>query len=181
MMIVRALFPALSVGFCLALFAGAPAHAAGGKSASAAEAVAGRTLVLGRISNNPRKHLPKMDKLAGYLAVKLKDLGVGGVRSVTVPDRGAMASALGRGEVDLYSETILSSLYLEAHGGEIILREWKKGVAHYCSVIVVRTDRAITNLGDLQGRKIAFEDLLVDGRSRGILGAALDVLELELE
>lgn len=29
--------------------------------------------------------------------------------------------------------------------------------------------------------KVAFEDVLVDGRSRGILGAALDILKLELE
>ncbi len=29
--------------------------------------------------------------------------------------------------------------------------------------------------------KIAFEDVLVDGRSRGILGAALDILKRELE
>jgi predicted hotdog family 3-hydroxylacyl-ACP dehydratase len=29
--------------------------------------------------------------------------------------------------------------------------------------------------------KVAFEDVLVDGRSRGILGAALDILKLEFE
>ncbi len=36
-------------------------------------------------------------------------------------------------------------------------------------------------LHNRQTGKVAFEDVLVNGRSRGILGAALDVLELELE
>jgi hypothetical protein len=36
-------------------------------------------------------------------------------------------------------------------------------------------------LHNRQTGKVAFEDVLVDGESRGILGAALDVLELELE
>jgi hypothetical protein len=36
-------------------------------------------------------------------------------------------------------------------------------------------------LHNRQTGKIAFEDVRVNGRSRGILGAALDVLELELE
>ena len=61
--------------------------------------------------------------------------------------------------VDFYSETILSALYLEAQGGgEIILREWKKGVASYRSVIVARADSGITELADLRGGKVAFED-----------------------
>jgi len=36
-------------------------------------------------------------------------------------------------------------------------------------------------LHNRQTDKVAFEDVLVNGRSRGILGAALDILELELE
>ena len=36
-------------------------------------------------------------------------------------------------------------------------------------------------LHNRQTGKIAFEDVLVNGRSRGILGAALDFLELEFE
>ena len=36
-------------------------------------------------------------------------------------------------------------------------------------------------LHNRQTGKVAFENVLVNGRSRGILGAALDILELELE
>jgi hypothetical protein len=36
-------------------------------------------------------------------------------------------------------------------------------------------------LHNRQTRKVALEDVLVNGRSRGILGAALDMFQLELE
>jgi phosphonate transport system substrate-binding protein len=70
-----------------------------------------------------------------------------------------MAAYLREGKADFYSETVLTALYLEQHGNsQIVLREWKKGVASYRSVVVVSTDSGINELSDLRGRKIAFED-----------------------
>ncbi|MDX1484880.1 MAG: phosphate/phosphite/phosphonate ABC transporter substrate-binding protein [Alphaproteobacteria bacterium] len=148
----------LAAGLCIAVTA-VPSNGARAEAQAGAEAAPGNTLVLGRITGNPRKQLPKMTDFAAYLAGKLKDLGVGRVNTLAVPDRAAMARALKDGRVDFYSETVLSALYLEAYGeGEILLREWKKGVASYRSVIVAKVGSGITELADLRGGKVAFED-----------------------
>ena len=70
-----------------------------------------------------------------------------------------MIELLRRGEVDLISETPFSAFFLAAHGGgEIILREWKKGKASYYTVFIARKDSGIDSLADLRGKMIVFED-----------------------
>ena len=70
-----------------------------------------------------------------------------------------MVELLRRGEVDLISETPFSAFFLAARGGgEIILREWKKGKASYHTVFITRKDNGINSLADLRGKKIVFED-----------------------
>jgi phosphonate transport system substrate-binding protein len=97
--------------------------------------------------------------MAAYLAGKVKDLGIREVRTIVVPNRETMAEYLRDGKVDFLSETVLTALYLEKHGkSQILMREWKKGVSNYRSIIVVAKDSGISKLSDLRGRKIAFED-----------------------
>jgi phosphonate transport system substrate-binding protein len=63
------------------------------------------------------------------------------------------------GTIDVVSETPLSALLFEEEAGaELILREWKSGVAAYRTVFVTRADSGIEVLEDLKDKAIAFED-----------------------
>lgn len=117
------------------------------------------TIVVGRISEDPKKQYPRIEAMANYLASRLGDWGIerGEVRIVASNDD--MVVDLRTGRVDVLSETAISALYLEEQAGaEILLREWKKGVRSYRSVFITRKDADIKSLTDLTRRKIAFED-----------------------
>jgi len=116
-------------------------------------------ITVGRISEDPRKFFPRLRKFADYLAKQLDDEGdrKGGV--IVSPNLGEMARQIRNGQVDIISETPFAALRLvESAGAEILLREWKKGVAEYRTVFFARRDSNIKSLSDLVGRKIAFED-----------------------
>lgn len=119
----------------------------------------GRRLVLGRISGEPHKHVDKLRSLADYLAPRLADRGIAGVDILITESPEHMKELLKTGEVDLFSETAFVALSLIQDGiAKPLLREWKKGVSEYHSVIVVRKDSGLSNLSDLVGHKFAFED-----------------------
>lgn len=119
----------------------------------------GRKLVLGRISSEPRKHIDRLQAMAEYLASRLAEHGVIGSEIVVVDSVDAMRELFRNGNVDLISETAFAALDLSEDGpAEPLLREWKKGVAQYHTVIVARKDSGIAALEDLRGRKFAFED-----------------------
>ncbi len=127
--------------------------------APAALAEPGQRLVIGRISDEPHKHLARLRVMADYLADQLADHGIAGVDVVIADSAGRMRSLLQEGRVDLLSETAFTAFDLiEAGAAKPLLREWKKGVAHYHTVIVVRKDSGLRTLADLEGRKFAFED-----------------------
>ncbi|MEQ8194464.1 MAG: phosphate/phosphite/phosphonate ABC transporter substrate-binding protein [Rhodospirillales bacterium] len=131
-----------------------PARAA---AADAAQRKA--TIVVGRVSGNPRSTYPKLDKFAGYLAHKLRPLGItrGEVRIVRSSRQ--MIRLLQEGKIDFLSETIMSALLMQERAkAEILLREWKKKRGWYWSIIIARSESNIRGLPDLRGRKIAFED-----------------------
>ena len=120
---------------------------------------AGKTLVLGKISTSPHKHLKSLQSMADYLVSHMHDLGYSHGKVLLTPDKQGLARNLRQGKVDLITETAFSTMYLhEAAGAEPILRKWKKGIAEYHSVIFVRKDSGINNLDDLKGKTIAFED-----------------------
>ena len=125
--------------------------------AQAAEA--GQRLVLGRISGEPHKHIERLRTMADYLAVRLADHGVSGIDILVAESPERMRHMIERGEVDLFSETAFVALDFINDGlAKPLLREWKKGVAQYHSVVVVRKDSGIRTLADLSGHKFAFED-----------------------
>ncbi len=126
---------------------------------STAQAQDGVTLVIGRITDSPDKHYKRMAQMAEYLAAELVDYGVGGVDVMIYPTEEEMAEALRRGRVDIVSETPFLALELQEEGVvDILMREWKKGVPEYHSVIVVRKDSPAQSLADLAGRRVTFED-----------------------
>jgi len=135
-------------------------QAATADHASASAAAQPRTtIVLGRVSDDPVKHLPRMQAMAEYLAARLAPYGITKGEAIVARDNEEMAGLLRSGRVDLFSETVMSALFLqERANSEILLREWKKGVASYRSVIFTRKDSDVRTLHDLGGRSIGFED-----------------------
>ena len=144
--------------FGLWLGAGAPALA---EETTAAPQTAGRehTLVVGVVTKDPKKQFPKLQAMADYLASRLGDRGIERGAVVAAADNEAMIRLLRTGAVDVLSETAFSAVrFATEAGAEILLREWKKGVAEYRSVFITRRDSGIASLADLRGRKIGFED-----------------------
>ncbi len=124
-----------------------------------AQAAEGSMLVIGRITDNPDKHQKRLDRMAEYLAGELADYGVTSVGTVMVETQAEMADLMRAGRVDILSETPFMAIQLESEGVvDILMREWKKGVPEYHSVIVVRKDSAVRGLADLAGRRVSFED-----------------------
>lgn len=118
-----------------------------------------RTFVVGRVSENPKKVYPRLEKLAKYLARRLEPLGITAGGVLVAKDNREMISYLRHGDVDLVAESVLSSiLYSEEAGAEILLREWRNGVPEYHSIFFAREDSGIKRLADLRGKKVAFED-----------------------
>lgn len=144
-------------------------------------AAEGRYLTLGRITDEPGKNIKRLNAMAGYLDTILESDGISAVRIVIAETPQHMATLLRNGEVDLFSETPLAAFELmEAGLAEPLMREWKKGVAEYHSVIIARSHGEVVSLQDLSGRKFAFED---PGSTSGYFlpRMALEAAGLELE
>jgi phosphonate transport system substrate-binding protein len=117
------------------------------------------TLVVGRVTNNPRKDYPRFKAFADYLSARLGDQGITGSQVQFTNDNDTMVALLREGVVDLIPESVFPALtYVDKAGAKLILREWRDGVASYHSVIFARKDSGITALSDLLGKTIAFED-----------------------
>lgn len=131
--------------------------------ATAPEADAGAvsretTLVVGRISNNPRKDYAPLKALADYLAAHLKDTGIDRAVVRFAENTDQMAALLRSGTVDLVFDTVLPAVQYEAQtGAKLLLREWRDGAPDYRSVLFKRRDRPIPAIHALAGRKVAFE------------------------
>ncbi len=120
---------------------------------------AGQVFVIGRVSGDPQQNYPRLRAIADYLGKRLKDLGISKTAVRLVRNNREMLRLLHEGEVDFISETPFSALLFARKGGtEIILREWKKGVASYHTVFIARKDSGIDSVSDLKGKIIAFED-----------------------
>jgi phosphonate transport system substrate-binding protein len=119
----------------------------------------GRTIIVGRVSGNPKKHFVKLETMAGYLARRLRDVGIRQGTFVVAKDGKDMIRLLREGRIDVLSETAFSAIHFTRRGGaEILLREWKKGIAEYRTVFFTQKASAIRSLADLRGKVIAFED-----------------------
>lgn len=118
-----------------------------------------KPFVVGKVSDNPKKHYRYLKPMADYLAEKLKDHGYSEGRVLMTKNNQQMIEYLRQGRVDLVTETLLSAVeFQDRAGAEIILLKWKKGTPTYHSVIFARKDSGIDKPLDLLGKVIAFED-----------------------
>lgn len=149
--------------------------------AAPAYAGEGQQLTLGRITQEPGKNIDRLNGMAEYLSAVLAPNGIDAVKVVIAENPDRMGEMLRNGEVDLFSETPFVALDLmEAGLAEPLMREWKKGVAEYHSIIIARGDGEVRSLEDLRGRKVAFED---PGSTSGYFlpRAAMEAAGLSLE
>lgn len=118
-----------------------------------------QTLVIGKVSSNPKKHYKYLKPMVDYMVQHLRHLGITEGRVLMAKDNQEMMRYLQEGKVDWVTETVFSALLFVDQGeAEILLRKWKKGVPDYHTVFVTRKDSGIHALADLKGRTIAFED-----------------------
>jgi phosphonate transport system substrate-binding protein len=116
-------------------------------------------LVVGKVSDNPKKAHPAFAALGKYLVKAANGAGLKTSSVVLTQTSSEMAEKLRKGEVDIISDTLFGALVYERDAGaEIALREWKRGVPAYNSLIVVRADSGIDSLEKLAGRRMVFED-----------------------
>lgn len=118
-----------------------------------------RRLVIGKVSENPRKHFWYLKPIADYAAGHLADLGIEEAGVLMAKDNATMVRYLKNGEVDWVTETPFSALvFAEEADAQIILSRHKKGMATYRPLFFSRRDSGIEELTDLEGRRIALED-----------------------
>lgn len=131
---------------CLLLLAAGVAPAAEG------------TLVLGRISDDPRQHYEQLRPLLDYVVPRMRSVGIREGRVLMARDPQQMMSYLRRGKVDWVTETPGTGLLLaDRAGARPLLLTERSGSREYRSVIFVRRDSGITDLSQLLGRTIAFQ------------------------
>ena len=143
-----------------------------------------KTFVIGRITENPKKHHAALEEMATYILTYLKDFGYEAIDVVIAQNVEDMLDHMRAGEVDIISETAFGAVRLvDEANAEALLREWKKGVASYRSVFFAANDTGISTLADLKGKRILFEDA---GSTSGFFiplsilrQAGLETVELE--
>jgi phosphonate transport system substrate-binding protein len=118
-----------------------------------------QTLIIGKVSEDPKKHYKTLKPIADYAVERMGDLGVRQTKVLFAKDNAMMLSYLHQGKVDWITETPFSAITFTKKGkAEIILRRWKKGVFEYHTVFFTRKNKKIFSLEDLKGKTIAFED-----------------------
>ncbi len=132
--------------FSLLLLSAGMVHAADG------------VLVLGRISDDPRRHYEQLQPLLDYVVPRMRSVGIREGRVLMARDPQQMMSYLRRGKVDWVTETPGTALLLaDRAGARPLLLTERAGAREYRSVIFVRRDSGITELSELLGRTIAFQ------------------------
>lgn len=96
---------------------------------SATEHDRDRTLVIGKVSSNPKKHYRYLKPIAEYVIKHMGDLGIDRVEVLMARNNRQLTRYLKQGRVDWVTETVFSALeFEEKAGAEILLLKWKKGV-----------------------------------------------------
>ena len=132
--------------FLLILLLAGPAAAADG------------VLVLGRISDDPRRHHEQLKPLLDYVVPRMRTVGITQGRVLMARDPQQMMSYLRRGKVDWVTETPGTGLLLaDRAGARPLLLTERSGAREYRSVIFTHRDSGITELSQLRGRTIAFQ------------------------
>lgn len=116
------------------------------------------TLVLGRVSDDPRVHYARLQPLLDYVVPRMADLGIREGRVLMARDAQQMTSYLRQGKVDWVSETSGAALgFVERAQARILLRARRGGLYDYHSVFFTRRDSSIHELANLRGRALGFQ------------------------
>ncbi len=140
-------------------------------------------LVIGKVSDNPKKHYGYLKPMVDYAVSMMGDLGITRGEVLMAPSNEVMIEYLKAGRVDWVTEAPFSALiFRDEAEAVLLLRKWKRGVPKYRTVFFVRKDSGIATLADLRGRTMAFED---DGSSSAffvpasvLLGTGLKLVPL---
>ena len=117
------------------------------------------TLVIGKVSHNPKKHYHYLRPIARYAASKLNDLGIDKAKVRMARTKQQLAQWLRDGYVDWVTETAYATAYfMDVAAAEPIAKKWKKGADVYHTVCFARRDSGIGQISDLVGKRIALED-----------------------
>ena len=152
--------------------------------ALSADGLRERTLVIGKVSSNPKKHYRYLKPIAEYAVRHMHDLGIDRVKVLMAKNNRQMIRYLKQGKVDWVTETVFSAVEFEqAAGAEILLLKWKKGVATYNTVFIARKGTGINQLQDLKDKIITLQD---KGSSTGffipmalMMDVGLELVELQ--
>jgi phosphonate transport system substrate-binding protein len=118
------------------------------------------TLVLGRISDNPKQHYEALRPLLDYVVPRMRNVGIRQGRILMARDAQQMMSYLRRHRVDWLTETpAMAVAYRERVGARILLATERGGGRNYHTVFFVRRDSGIGSIAELAGRSIAFQNL----------------------
>ncbi|HEX4854483.1 phosphate/phosphite/phosphonate ABC transporter substrate-binding protein [Arenimonas sp.] len=121
-------------------------------------AAADGVLVLGRISDDPRRHHEQLKPLLDYVVPRMRTVGITEGRVLMARDPQQMMSYLRRGKVDWVTETPGTGLLLaDRAGARPLLLTERSGAREYRSVVFVRRDSGITEIDQLLGKTIAFQ------------------------
>ena len=135
-------------------------------------------LVLGRISDDPRRHYEQLKPLIDYVVPRMKDVGITEGRVLMARDPQQMMSYLRRGKVDWVTETPGTGLLLaDRAGARPLLLTERSGSREYRTVFFVRRDSGITELSQLLGKTIAFQS---PSSTSAYLVPAMALLERDL-
>ena len=117
------------------------------------------TLVLGRISDDPKQHYEAMRPLLDYVVPRMRSAGIRQGRILMARDAQQMMSYLRRHRVDWLTETpAMAVAYRERVGARILLATERGGGRNYHTVFFVRKDSGIDSIRALTGRSIAFQN-----------------------
>ncbi|MFC7049782.1 phosphate/phosphite/phosphonate ABC transporter substrate-binding protein [Emcibacter nanhaiensis] len=115
--------------------------------------------VIASISEKPSEEVKKFKKLAEHLQESLEEFGYTRSRVFIARDTEAVAKAFRDGVVDIFMDSpLVVEKVNDLADSKTVLRRWKKGTAHYHSVIFTLRDSPIEALPDLVGKTIAFDD-----------------------
>jgi phosphonate transport system substrate-binding protein len=117
-----------------------------------------QTVVIGAINSSPSKRISAMQPLADYLAKQLADQGIVRGEVKIAQNIDAMVQMLQSGEVDVFFDTAYTALVISNQTNtQPSLRWWKGGQAEYHTVFLTRANSAITEINQLKGSVIGFE------------------------
>ena len=150
----RASLSSLALGALVVVAQGLAQPASGQDSAE------GRTtLVIGKVTNDPKTNYGRLKPVVDYVAARLGDVGITGGEVLLANTNDEMIRFLREGRVDWVTDGVISALrFVEVAGAEVFLRRWKDRASEYHTVFITRDDGGIDSLADLVGHRIAFED-----------------------